>query len=92
MLHPPAKYLLCHTDSENRGLVDSYLDSGMDIADSVCPKPMTSMTMKEMRDAFAGNITIMGGVPSIALLPGAMPDGEFARHASTYAGITLDRG
>jgi hypothetical protein len=73
-LHARGKFLLNHTDGENMGLLDLYLQTGLDIADSVCPKPMTKLSLKEVRDAFAGRITIMGGVPSVALLPNSVPD------------------
>jgi hypothetical protein len=76
-LHARDKLLLTHTDGENRGLLGHYLDCGIDVADSVCPKPMTSMTLGEVRAAFAGRITIMGGVPSVALLAEAMSEREF---------------
>lgn len=77
MLHERGKRLLTHTDGENTGLLQCYVDSGMDIADSICPAPMTKLSLKEVRDAFAGAITIMGGIPSVALLPVSMPDRDF---------------
>ena len=77
MLHARGKFLLTHTDGENSGLLDGYLDSGADIADSVCPKPMTQLSLKDVRDHFKGRISIMGGVPSIALLKESMPDARF---------------
>lgn len=76
-LHGRGKYLLSHPDGENSGLLECYLESGMDVADSICPTPMTRLSLKEVRDAFRGKITIMGGIPSVALLPSSMPDREF---------------
>ncbi|HUT35572.1 MAG TPA: hypothetical protein VNE39_18935 [Planctomycetota bacterium] len=78
-LHARGRYLLTHTDGENTGLLEHYLAAEVDIADSVCPAPMTKLSFREVRDAFAGRITIMGGIPSVALLPDAMPDREFGR-------------
>jgi len=78
-LHARGKYHLTHTDGENTGLLPHYLDAEFDIADSVCPAPMTKLSFQEVRDAFAGRVTIMGGIPSIALLPSSMPDREFDR-------------
>jgi hypothetical protein len=78
MLHSRGKLLLTHTDGENAGLLEHYVQSGLDVADSICPAPMTSLTFRQTRDAFDGSgITIMGGIPSIALLPQSMPDREF---------------
>lgn len=77
LLHPRGKFLLTHTDGENSGLLDCYLESGVDIADSVCPKPMTQLSIKDVRAHFNGRISIMGGVPSVSLVKEAMPDAEF---------------
>ena len=76
-LHERGKYLLTHTDGENTGLLQHYLSSEIDIADSVCPAPMTKLTFKEVRDFFGDRITIMGGIPSVALLESSMPEREF---------------
>ena len=76
-LHAKGKYLLTHTDGENSGLLQYYLDSEIDIADSICPDPMTKLSLKEVRDFFEGKITIMGGVPSVSLLKYSMSDNEF---------------
>ena len=83
-LHARGKYLLSHTDGESSGLLDLFLHSGMDIADSICPKPMTKLTLKDVRDAFAGRITIMGGMPSVALLPDSMPDADFETFLASF--------
>jgi hypothetical protein len=77
ILHEKGKYLLTHTDGENAGLLQCYLDAQIDIADSICPAPMTRLSFKEVRDMFDGAITIMGGIPSIALLPSLMGESEF---------------
>ncbi len=77
MLHPRGKYLLTHTDGENRGLLEHYVASGFDIADSVCPRPMTRLSLAEVREAFGGRIAIMGGIPSVALLEESLSDARF---------------
>jgi len=66
-LHQKGKLLITHTDGENRGLMPLYLEAGFDVADSVCPHPMTSMRLEEFLNAFAGRITVMGGIPAILL-------------------------
>jgi len=83
-LHAVGKCLLTHTDGENTGLLQHYLASEIDIADSVCPAPMTKLTFKQVREAFAGRITIMGGIPSVALLPSSMSDREFERFLDEF--------
>ncbi|MCJ7472381.1 MAG: hypothetical protein MUP02_06215, partial [Actinobacteria bacterium] len=64
LAHKRGKYLLTHTDGENKGLIQEYLDADIDVADSICPKPMTSLSLKQVRDSFGDNITIWGGLPS----------------------------
>jgi len=83
-LHARDKFLLTHTDGENTGLLTRYLETGIDIADSICPAPMTKLGFKEARDVFGGRITIMGGVPSVALLPSSVPDNQFAPFLDSF--------
>ena len=78
-LHTRGKFLLTHTDGENTGLLEHYVDSHIDVADSICPAPMTKLTFREVRDFFAGRVTIMGGIPSVALLEESMSDAEFEK-------------
>ena len=79
LLHSKGKLLLCHCDGENQGLMDLIAESGMDIAEAICPQPMTKVTISDLKKAFKGKVTIFGGVPSVALLEESMSDEEFAR-------------
>ena len=76
-LHRRGKFLLTHTDGENTGLLPHYLAANFDIADSICPQPMTRLSFGEVREAFGERITIMGGIPSVALVPASMNDRQF---------------
>ena len=76
-LHKKGKYLLTHADGENNGLLQHYLDSEIDVADSICPAPMTKLSFREVREFFDSKITIMGGIPSVALLKSSMSDRNF---------------
>ena len=80
MLHDKGKYLLTHTDGENAGLLEFYLQSEIDIADSVCPDPMTSLSLKETREVFGGKITIWGGIPFNIVLEDSVSDYEFDKY------------
>ena len=84
MLHERGKFLLTHTDGENTGLLDCYLDSQLDVADSICPRPMTKLTLKEVRDHFRSRISIMGGIPSICLLKTSMSDDDFTAYLDGF--------
>ncbi len=76
-IHDRGKYMACHTDSENRGLFEHYLKSDMDIADSVCTKPLVSMTYKEIRNMTKDKITLFGLIPSILMLENSITEYEF---------------
>lgn len=78
-LHDKGKYLLTHTDGENRRLIPLYLETGFDIADSVCPHPMTRLTLDELLEAFAGKITLWGGIPSVLLCTDSASEETFRR-------------
>lgn len=78
--HELDKFLICHTDGENDGLMDFLVASGMDVADSVCPAPMTRLPLADYRAAFDGKVSIWGGIPSIAVLGDSMGDAEFERY------------
>jgi hypothetical protein len=80
LLHSKGKYLMTHTDGENKQLLALYLRAGFDIADSVCPYPMTRCRLEEIRAAFADRITIWGGIPSTLLCSTSTPEDEF-RHS-----------
>ena len=79
MLHRKGKYLRTHTDGENQQLLALYLRAGFDIADSVCPYPMTRCRLQEIRAAFADRITIWGGIPSILLCATSTAEDDFRR-------------
>jgi methylmalonyl-CoA mutase cobalamin-binding domain/chain len=63
------KRVLCHTDGENEGLMDLIRDSGMHIAESICPAPMTRITLAEYYRRWSGHLTLWGGIPSTIVLP-----------------------
>ncbi len=71
------KFISCHCDGENQGLMDLIRDSGMHVAESVCPAPMTKVTIDEYYRRWADKLTIFGGIPSTLLLRESTTDGEF---------------
>jgi len=76
-LHSTGKFILTHTDGENNGLLQEYLACGIDVADSICPAPMTSLSLAQVKQAFTDKITIWGGIPSISMLEDSMSDTQF---------------
>ena len=76
-LHRVGKYLLTHTDGENQGLLSTFEECNFDIADSVCPAPMTKVSLQEYREAFGVQTTIWGGIPSQIMLKSCCSDTDF---------------
>ena len=85
-LHAAGKILLTHTDGENKALLPLYPPCGFDVAESVCPYPMTKCTLAEIRAGMGPKITVWGGIPSVALLDGAMADSVFAAYLDNLFG------
>jgi len=85
--HAAGKTLLTHTDGENARLLPLYKKCTFDIADSVCPRPMTKCTLKELRDGMPGK-TVWGGLCSVAFLDASMTDAGFEEYLDeTFANL-----
>lgn len=78
--HSMDKYLICHTDGENTGLLDSLVECHMDVADSICPAPMGKIDLSDYLHAFRDNTTIWGGIPSVSVLEDIMDDKTFYKY------------
>ncbi len=79
-LHAAGKLLLTHCDGENQRLLPLYPACGFDIAESVCPAPMTRCTLAELRRGFGPHTTVWGGIPSVVLLDTEMDEAAFDRY------------
>jgi len=90
MAHERGKLLLTHTDGENAGLLHLYRRAGFDIADSICPAPMTKLTLAQCIEALPG-VTIWGGIPSVALVPEIMSEADFDRLLADTIAIARGR-
>jgi corrinoid protein of di/trimethylamine methyltransferase len=62
------KIVICHCDGENLGLIDMIRESGMHVAESVCPYPMTKVKIEEYYQRWSDKLTLFGGIPSDLLL------------------------
>ena len=91
MVHKCGKFFLTHTDGENEGLIQEYVSAEVDIADSICPYPMTRLKIKDIRRAFQGKITIWGGIPSVIILEESMSDYEFEKFMYEFF-IQIEKG
>ena len=91
MVHECSKFFLTHADGENEGLIQEYVSAEVDIADSICPYPMTRLKIKDIRMAFQRKITIWGGIPSVCILEEAMSDYEFDKFMNEFF-IQIENG
>ena len=73
MLHLNGKLLLSHCDGENKSLLDLIVESGLDIAEAICPHPMTKVTISEVKRAFKGTVVVLGGIPILSSSKSACP-------------------
>jgi methylmalonyl-CoA mutase cobalamin-binding domain/chain len=71
------KISICHCDGENFGLMDLIRDSGMHVAEAICPHPMTRVKIEEYYRRWSDHLTIFGGVPSNILLAESATEEEF---------------
>lgn len=72
-----SKLVSCHCDGENQGLLDLIRDSGMSVAEAVCPYPMTKVRIEDYYRHWRKKLTIFGGIPSNMLLHDTASDEEF---------------
>lgn len=71
------KICVSHTDGENKGLLDVLPKSGMHVAESFCPAPMTQCSLREFRAALGQSVAVWGGIPAVALLADSMSQKDF---------------
>jgi methylmalonyl-CoA mutase cobalamin-binding domain/chain len=71
------KLVATHTDGENFGLMDLIRDSGVHLAESVTPSPMTKVDIAEYYSRWRDKLTIMGGIPECVLLEETASEAEF---------------
>jgi corrinoid protein of di/trimethylamine methyltransferase len=79
-LEAKGKVVICHCDGENLGLMDLIRDSGMHVAEAVCPHPMTKVKIEEYYARWHEKLTIFGGIPSNMMLAESATDEEFEAH------------
>lgn len=83
-LEEKGKLLLCHCDGENLGLLDLIRDSGIHIAEAVCPAPMTKVPIEEYYRKWKEHLTIWGGIPQSMLLAETASDEEFETYLDHF--------
>ena len=85
-LRENGKLLASHADGENQRLLPLFPECQLDIAESVCPEPMTHNSLAELRRGMGRTTTIWGGIPSIALLDDSMSEPQFTAYLDSVFG------
>jgi methylmalonyl-CoA mutase cobalamin-binding domain/chain len=78
------KIAICHCDGENLGLMDLIRDSGMHVAEAICPHPMTKVRIEDYYRRWSDRLTIFGGIPSNMLLAESATDEEFEAYLDHF--------
>ncbi|MDR0354691.1 MAG: corrinoid protein [Deltaproteobacteria bacterium] len=68
---------ICHCDGENFGLMELLADSGFQVAEAICPFPMTKVKITDYYRQWKGKLTIFGGIPSNILLDELTSQSDF---------------
>ena len=76
-LEENGKLMICHTDGENRGLMDLIRESGLHIAEAVCPYPMMRVKIEDYYRQWGDKITIFGGIPQSLLSEETASEDDF---------------
>ena len=85
-LRAGGKAMLCHTDGENLGLLDLIRQSEIDVAEAVCPFPMTKVTLAEYYRRWGDRTTIFGGIPQSLLLEDTASEQDFKDYLDGFFG------
>lgn len=75
-LHKNGKLMAAHCDGDMDKLLALLGDCGLDVAEAITPKPMTSFDIRRARGLWADKVAMWGGVPTI-LLTSTFSDEEF---------------
>ena len=83
-LEEKGKLVICHTDGENRGLMDLIRNSGFHIAEAVCPYPMMRVKIEDYYQQWGDKITIFGGIPQSLLSEETASEEEFQSYVDHF--------
>ena len=78
------KFLISHCDGENLRLLDLIRDSGIHIAEAVCPAPMTKVKIEDYYQHWCGKLTIFGGIPQSLLLEETASEEDFQAYIDHF--------
>jgi hypothetical protein len=82
--HSRGKALMQHACGNNWGLLDMFVEAGIDVYQSI--QPSASMDMRRLKEQYGGRLTLWGGVSVESIISGTPADvRDEARYALRHA-------
>lgn len=78
-LDAAGRILVIHGDGDMDGLLPLLRDCGVGVVEALTPAPMTGIRVRRAREAWKGDVTLWGGVASVALTE-AFTERQFEEH------------
>lgn len=76
LMHSHGKLTTCHVDGDMKRLFKMFVETGVDVAEALAPKPLCNYTLAEAREILGSRMTIWGAIPT-PLFTDAYSDEEF---------------
>jgi len=73
-LHASGKLVGCHIDGTLGRLLKDIVEVGIDFPESIVPRPVGDLTVREIRDAVGPETILWGGVPGAMFAPPFEPE------------------
>lgn len=80
ILHAKGKIYKSHACGWVKHLLPMIKNSGLDAIEAFAIEPMNDLTIKEAREILDGKVSIMGGIPSVIMIPRNMNDEDFREY------------
>ena len=90
ILHAQGKKMGSHTDGDLKPLLKLLAESGLDVAESFSPFPLSQVSFEEAWDAWGNGPLIWGGIPS-PMLEDGVGDAEFEEYLERLLATIGDR-
>ncbi len=69
ILHRGGKLVATHGDGEMKRLLELLIETDVDVVESITPEPMTTISMRHLRELWADGPAIWGGLSAIIFTP-----------------------
>ena len=90
-VHACGRFLGSHMDGDMRPLLHLVPETGVDVAESFSPAPLSSLTFEEAWNAWRGKVLMWGAIPS-PIFEGIVPEHEFETAVADMLDLIGDDG